>query len=244
MGDDPWLTEPYSNNKGNARAVAVSQEAAVPNVHTAPGREPVLEMHASTLARTRARLAAGKNTPLPPSTPVQGQAPVARGKSAAVRAARREEKYSRMYAPALAPAPTSTLAHAPVRPVRIVRFTPPQRAALEQGRIRTHTTTPTHTVKGDTRIVLYTCVDAERAVLDSMTEEEKKYASMLCVPLQLGGVDIGYSLVDQGASRAIIRRTKVKEIQHHLTTYTEVPVINHWVLTSSGTEIQVSAKFR
>ena len=67
----------------------------------------------------------------------------------------------------------------------------------------------------------------------SSNEDEIKYAKMLCVHIDIGVENAGYALVDQGASRALIRRSKLLTLK---TKYEEIPVSSHCVLSSSGAE--------
>ena len=75
----------------------------------------------------------------------------------------------------------------------------------------------------------------------SSSEDEIKYAKMLCVQIDIGVENAGYALVDQGASRALIRRSKLLTLK---TKYEEIPVISHCVLSSSGAEIPITSRFK
>ena len=72
-------------------------------------------------------------------------------------------------------------------------------------------------------------------------EDEIKYAKMLCIPTKIGEEDAGYALVDQGASRALIRRSKLLTMK---TKYPEKLVSSHCVLSSSGTRIPITSRFK
>ena len=95
---------------------------------------------------------------------------------------------------------------------------------------------------------MYSYIDTleGQTVLTAMTleyscnEDEIKYAKMLCVAIDIGVENAGYALVDQGASRALIRRSKVLTLK---TKYEEIPVFSHCVLSSSGARIPITSRF-
>ena len=72
-------------------------------------------------------------------------------------------------------------------------------------------------------------------------DDEIEYAKMLCVSIDIGEENAGYALVDQGASRALIRRSKLLSMK---TKHGEIPVSSHCVLSSSGAEIPITSRFK
>ena len=75
----------------------------------------------------------------------------------------------------------------------------------------------------------------------SSDDDEIKYAKMLCLEIDIGVKNVGFALVDQGASRALIRRSKVLTMK---TKHEEIPVNSHCVLSSSGAEIPITSRFK
>jgi hypothetical protein len=77
----------------------------------------------------------------------------------------------------------------------------------------------------------------ERKAVYRMKDKEDKYAKLLCIPATLDGQALGYALIDQGASRSLIRKSKLKMIK---TQHPWISIENHYVLSSSGKEIPVT----
>src|SRR5271163_4853917 len=83
--------------------------------------------------------------------------------------------------------------------------------------------------------------ESEMNAMNDLAYKEAKYSKLMCLSVKLQGVDMGYALVDQGASRSLMRRSLLTPISHIIT---EVPVDNYVVISSSGTEIPIVSKFR
>jgi len=77
--------------------------------------------------------------------------------------------------------------------------------------------------------------------ISSTDDDDGKYAKLMCLPVAINGIDAGFALVDQAATRALIRRTKLIELG---VKYEQTPVHNHCVLSSSGAEIPITSRFR
>ena len=89
---------------------------------------------------------------------------------------------------------------------------------------------------------LYSAVSKkEKDIVDSMTEKESEYASLLCIPVKIDKQSAGYALIDQAASRSLIRRSHLDMIR---TTHRMIPVKRHYVLSSSGKKIPIKNKVR
>ena len=84
-------------------------------------------------------------------------------------------------------------------------------------------------------------IQRERQRVDEMSSDEEKYAKLLCIPVMVDKQPLGYALIDQAASRSLIRRSKLDTIK---TKHPMIPIKNHYVLSSSGKEIPVLHKVR
>ena len=74
---------------------------------------------------------------------------------------------------------------------------------------------------------------------NNLSRDESHYAALLAVPVIIAGVDMGLALVDQGASRSLIRKSLLSSIDQNIT---EIKVDRYVVLSSSGKEIPIVSK--
>lgn len=75
---------------------------------------------------------------------------------------------------------------------------------------------------------------------ESASDGEEQHAYPMCLPVELQGVSVGHALVDQGATRTVIRRTALAQIKHAIVIQ---PVRNMFVLGSTGKEIPIIGRF-
>ena len=75
-----------------------------------------------------------------------------------------------------------------------------------------------------------------------LKKSEKLVAHPMCIPISLSGESIGYGLVDQGATRTIIRNTLLKKIQNKNNIKIS-KIKNMFVVGSTGQEIPILGCF-
>jgi hypothetical protein len=73
----------------------------------------------------------------------------------------------------------------------------------------------------------------------SHSEDDARCAQLLSLPVTLNGVNAGFALIDQGATRSLVRRSHIVKSQ---LNYTQIAVHNHSVMSSSGKLIPVLYK--
>jgi hypothetical protein len=80
--------------------------------------------------------------------------------------------------------------------------------------------------------------------MSSRNEAEKAVAESMCLPLIMNGVDVGVALVDQGASRSVMRRSAYNRIKHLMNRHSKlVPVHNMYVVGSTNEYVPVVGAF-
>jgi transposase InsO family protein len=80
--------------------------------------------------------------------------------------------------------------------------------------------------------------------LSSRDEAEKAMAASMCLPLVMNGVDVGVALVDQGASRSVMRRSAYDRVKHHMKGHKKlVPVREMYVVGSTNEYVPVVGAF-
>ena len=70
--------------------------------------------------------------------------------------------------------------------------------------------------------------------------EENKVAQGMCIPIELFGIPFGHALVDQGATRSVIRQTALEKLGNRIKIR---KVKNMSVLCSSGETVPVVGCF-
>ena len=78
------------------------------------------------------------------------------------------------------------------------------------------------------------------APAEAKMSEEEEHAHPMCLPVELQGVPVGHALVDQGATRTIIRQTALEKIKQKIVVK---PVRNMFVLGSTGKKIPIVGQF-
>ena len=70
--------------------------------------------------------------------------------------------------------------------------------------------------------------------------EENKVAQGMCIPIELFGIPFGHALVDQGATRSVIRQTAIEKLGSKIKIR---KVKNMSVLCSSGHTVPIIGSF-
>jgi hypothetical protein len=86
----------------------------------------------------------------------------------------------------------------------------PRVAAVQDAVTRSHYDVPEREKPHEKRVITFSWV--KTTTDDSMnmsvrTDAERAVAESMCLPLVMNGVDVGVALVDQGASRSVMRRS-------------------------------------
>jgi hypothetical protein len=73
--------------------------------------------------------------------------------------------------------------------------------------------------------------------IEKLAAAEKETANAMCIPIEIAGTHMGYALVDQGATRTVMRLSALKKIVNN--KYTIKTVKNMYVLGSTGELIPI-----
>jgi transposase InsO family protein len=91
-----------------------------------------------------------------------------------------------------------------------------------------------HTIHTDIK------TDVVENEIQKLAKAESDVAQGMCIPIEMYGITLGYALVDQGATRSIIRRTALKKLKDKITIR---KVKNMSVLCSSGDTVPIIGCF-
>ena len=80
--------------------------------------------------------------------------------------------------------------------------------------------------------------------VSSRNDAEKAVAESMCLPLVMNGVDVGVALVDQGASRSVMRRSAFDRVKHRMSIHSQlIQVRDMYVVGSTNEYVPIVGAF-